>query len=232
MCDIYRNSILTIAASCSASDCAGFLRERITDDPIELHKPPRLQSVRLRQAVDHSRMLRDDPIHSRAWTFQETILPRRLLSFGSQEATWECEELRQCECRQIEYGHQAEMISDELGRAAYRKHTRAVIEGRFHATQEYDPPGIGAHFQTCAAEPSLPKLSVVESYTRQLLAEAPAIEDQEAFRSYIDEFRQRKVEDLILAASLTSANPQKIVFSEPRYITRGLVKMFSALLNG
>lgn len=73
MCDIYRDSILTIPTPCSASDCAGFLQDRMIDDLVGLTGPPRLQPVRFCRAVDHSRMLRDDPIHARAWKFQETM---------------------------------------------------------------------------------------------------------------------------------------------------------------
>lgn len=92
MCDIYRDPILTIAASCSAFHCAEFLGEGIIDDPIKLNKPPRLHSIRFPcETTDHLRMLCEDLICARAWIFQETILPRRLLSFGSCEASWEHE---------------------------------------------------------------------------------------------------------------------------------------------
>lgn len=203
MCDIYRNSVLTITASCSASDCAGFLRERIIDDPIELDKPLRLQSVRFRQAVDHSRMLRDDPIHSRAWTFQETILPRRLLSFGSQEATWECETLRQCECRQIEFGKDIRTNPNELGRAAYRKYTRAVIEGQFHVRNKYDLPSLGTHLQSYAVGPSQSKFSVIQRLAEGLLAEAPAVENYE-YRRYIIRLCRRKIRNIITTSRTSS----------------------------
>lgn len=178
MCDIYRNSILTIAASCSASDCAGFLRERIVDDPIELNKPRRLQSVRFRQAIDHSRMLRNDPIHARAWTFQETILPRRLLSFGSREATWECETLRQCECRQIEYGRQVETGSPEQGRATYREYTTAIIERRIHLGERFNLPP--------PHESDLLLSSKLESYAERILADPPSTVNQEENQRYLD----------------------------------------------
>lgn len=128
MCDIYQDSILTIAASCSASDSSGFLQERITTSPIKLKSSERLKSVCFRPAIDHSQMLLEDPIHFRAWTFQENILPRRLLSFGSREMTWECETHRRCECGQIEFYDLLEHRSDEIGRAAYRKYTRPLAK--------------------------------------------------------------------------------------------------------
>lgn len=204
MCDIYRDSVLTIAASSSSSDCAGFLQDRVIDDPLELKKPERLKSIRFRRAVDHSRMLRDDPIHSRAWTFQETILPRRLLSFGSQEATWECETLRQCECCQIEFGQDTKTNPNELGRAAYRKYTRAVIEGQFHVGKKYDLPRLGTHLQTHAVDPSRSKPSVIERYAERLLAEAPAVENHEEYRRYIERVRRRRMRDEITTSSTFS----------------------------
>lgn len=202
MCDIYRNSILTISASCSASDCAGFLKERIIDDPIELDNPPRLQSVRFRPTIDHSRMLHDDPIHARAWTFQETILPRRLLSFGSYEASWECEARRQCECRQIQYGQQAETSSKELGRAAYREYTRAVVEGRFNLRKKFPFPG-----RDTGIPPHQLDLRRPEKRAADLLAHAPSTENQETNQIYLNEV----YEELILSAPTWMLKPDAIV---------------------
>lgn len=169
---------MTIAASCSASDRAGFLRERLVDDPVELNKPQRLQAVRFRQAIDHSRMLRHDPIHTRAWTFQETILPRRLLSFGSREATWECETLRQCECRQIEYGRQVETGSPEQGRATYREYTTAIIERRFPLILPHESDSLLS--------------SKLKSYAEKiLLADPPSTGNQEENQRYLNEVHQK-----------------------------------------
>lgn len=209
MCDIYRNSVLTIAASCSASDCTGFLGERTIKDPIRLDKPPRLQSLCFRQTIDHSRMLRTDPIHTRAWTFQETILPRRLLSFGSYEASWECETHRQCECGQLKYLEEGRTTSNELGRAAYRKYTRGVIEGKFHAGNSYGLPGLG----------TLP--SIREIYTTHVLAEAPEPQDQKAYREYVEKVRRMTLGDVIRTAEFASADARALIFSESHYIESG-----------
>lgn len=145
MCDIYQNSVLTISAACSASDCAGFLQERVAHDPIKLGTTRRLQSLCFRPAIDHSRGLLDDPIHSRAWTFQEMMLPRRLLSFNSQELTWECETLRQCECGQIEFEDPVKGQFPELGRAAYRKYARVMTEERYYGRESGNRGFVGFH---------------------------------------------------------------------------------------
>lgn len=128
MCDIYRHSVLTIAASCSASDSAGFLQHRMAARSLTLKQPARLRSLRLRETVDHRRMLREDPIHSRAWTFQETMLPHRLLSFCSREMTWECEKSRHCECGRIDEDLDEELEFDSMGRAAFRRYTDEIIK--------------------------------------------------------------------------------------------------------
>lgn len=201
MCNIYQDSILTIAASCSASDCAGFLQERMINDPIELNGPQRFKSVRFRRAIDHSRMFREDPIHARAWTFQEAILPHRLLSFGSRETTWECETLRKCECGQIEYGQDSRANPNELGRAAYRKYARAVIEGGFQVGKKHDLPGLSAHLQPRIVDRDLFDPSVIERYAEKLFAEGPPVEDQDASREYIKNVRRRTVHAEFAATS-------------------------------
>lgn len=234
MCDIYRNSILTIAASCSGSDCEGFLRERLIEEPVALAKPSRLQSVRLRQAVNHSRMLHEDPIHSRAWTFQEAILPRRLLSFGSHEATWECETLRQCECRQIEYETDTMTTHNELGRAAYRTYTRAVIPKALCHMEKYDFPNPGTHslrsdariavpeipLREHEARPSEPESSLITRYKRLLFKNASPIEGFR--RRYLEQVRQRTMRDILRATEPTlSHGSSSLISLEHDYIVSG-----------
>lgn len=195
MSDIYRDSILTIAASCSASDSAGFLQDRLVGDDVELAETETQDPIHVRQAIDHSRMIRNDPIHARAWTFQETILPHRLLSFGSHEASWECETLRKCECGQIENGIDSRTSSNELGRAAYRQYTREMLEGRIPVGKKFDLPTMhGAHLQSGTAGPSLSEPSVIpERYANRGLAHTPAVKEKEAYRGYIEMARQRLI---------------------------------------
>ena len=118
MCDIYRNSSLTISAACSASDLSGFLWET----------PPQAR-------VNHEDMLSSDPIHTRAWTFQETLLPRRLLSFGSCEMYWECERHKTCQCGRID-SYETEVD----GRRGYRQSTSQIIKGHHYVGKEEDVP--------------------------------------------------------------------------------------------
>ena len=42
--------------------------------------------------------IEDSPLVKRAWTFQEHLLPTRVLQFGTYEAVWECNGLTCCSC--------------------------------------------------------------------------------------------------------------------------------------
>lgn len=191
MCEVYRESLLTIAASCSPSDQAGFLQQRLVENPIQLTKPQRLNSIHFRRAINHSQMLRDDPIHARAWTFQETILPRRLLSFGSREAIWECETVRKCKCNQIKYGNQAKTTSNEFGRETYRKYTRAVTQGNFYVGKGDGLHELAAHLQLHAVGPLL-RTGFYEAYTKDLLTELLSDENQATHKAYIEFIGQKR----------------------------------------
>lgn len=129
MADVYRHSSLTISAACSSSGDKGILWDRDKTESFGPNpgEPARLQSLRCRPAIDHRRMIREEPIHSRAWTFQETILPRRLLSFCSREMTWECETMKQCECWRIHEQNDSGETYDDMGRAAYRRYTKTIM---------------------------------------------------------------------------------------------------------
>lgn len=54
--------------------------------------------------VEYFRTLKE-PILGRAWVFQERLLSRRTLHFGSSEVLWECRSGCFCECGGIERGH-------------------------------------------------------------------------------------------------------------------------------
>jgi hypothetical protein len=122
MADIYRNAILTIAASNSSSDTHGFLLERtrhLSTAFIVDHKsfPEGKAAFRIRERISkHLRhdvwsLIRDswrsdligpagfmEPLDYRAWTFQERLVSTRLRSFGSRELEWDCNSCCDCEC--------------------------------------------------------------------------------------------------------------------------------------
>ena len=88
---IYKNALLTIAASSTSSVTEGFLHKR--RDPISLCLPIYLSTdsfgfVRLAKRQYES--IFSDSLHCRGWTFQEYVLSRRVLLFSKYEMLWRC----------------------------------------------------------------------------------------------------------------------------------------------
>jgi hypothetical protein len=88
---IYKNSLLTVAASSSSSVMDGFLHKR--DEPSSVHLPIQLPAGifgSFRLAKWQIERVYDDPLHRRGWTFQEYLLSRRMLLFSKHEVLWRC----------------------------------------------------------------------------------------------------------------------------------------------
>lgn len=100
MASIYRNSYLTIAASSAKGPHDGFFYTL----PAELRlasevfsSPPGetpSYSVRARKLRRHG----GGKLHSRAWAYQELLLPPRIIQCGATEILWQCFEKEACEC--------------------------------------------------------------------------------------------------------------------------------------
>ncbi|EPE32882.1 heterokaryon incompatibility protein [Glarea lozoyensis ATCC 20868] len=99
MCDIYSNSYIAIAAAIAVDAQAGFLRDRKSNI---LPKVLTGSGLRCRAEVDHVNWPSQEPILSRAWCYQERLVPRRLLSYRVAEVTWECRTTHWCECGRAE----------------------------------------------------------------------------------------------------------------------------------
>lgn len=70
---------------------------------IKLSWPPQkgVVCVRLSRWIGHTQLANSSlipPLDSRGWTFQETILARRVVRFSITEMAWHCAELERCEC--------------------------------------------------------------------------------------------------------------------------------------
>ncbi|KAK3364013.1 heterokaryon incompatibility protein-domain-containing protein [Lasiosphaeria hispida] len=99
---VYGKAHLVIAASSSSGCTEGFLKER----PGQIDgtfASPVLDERQTRSIVRYhpgrgERILLDEPLDRRAWTFQEILLARRLLLFGTDMLRWECETSHECEC--------------------------------------------------------------------------------------------------------------------------------------
>ena len=100
MKDVYGGAVLTIAATSANSAEVGMLRKRFI--PVEACRI----EWRSRNSTSNSKVflrsgssfwntsMRDQAINQRGWTLQENLLSPRMISYGSQEMAWECQERR------------------------------------------------------------------------------------------------------------------------------------------
>jgi len=106
MASIYENAYITLAAGASEDDEGGFFavpQERFAQAhllPLEFEGG--LRNIYVRYGVNHpdaSWPAREVlPLMERGWCFQERLLSRRYLCFGSTEILWECMEDVACNC--------------------------------------------------------------------------------------------------------------------------------------
>ncbi|CZR51214.1 uncharacterized protein PAC_01089 [Phialocephala subalpina] len=111
MAEIYKNSLITLAAT-SSPDCDGGL---FHDFPprSEIHTLRGLDSsgnnldVYVQKKMLHwtdfgdatdINLTKDFPLVTRAWAFQERLLAPRIVHFCSEELVWECNEEWVCQC--------------------------------------------------------------------------------------------------------------------------------------
>lgn len=101
--DVYGAAILTIAVTSSNNTEVGMLRERsISTEACMIEwrstKTPSSGNVFLCSAsIFWDSTMKDEPVNRRGWTLQENLLSPRLLSCGSQQMAWECQECRTSE---------------------------------------------------------------------------------------------------------------------------------------
>jgi hypothetical protein len=111
MASIYESSYLTVAAGASSDDDGGFFS--LASDSYaksqcsSLKLGRKLCNIYVRYCIDHpdaefpaKEVL---PLMRRGWCFQERLLSRRYLCFGSKELLWECMEDVACSCS-VAYG--------------------------------------------------------------------------------------------------------------------------------
>lgn len=93
MHNIYACAQVTIAASKASRCTEGFLASRSNvprfhvsvQDPMEVYKVRPSRVILIPSSERHV-----EPLSTRAWTFQETRLSRRILSYGSRQLRWYC----------------------------------------------------------------------------------------------------------------------------------------------
>ena len=96
MKDVYGGATITIAAMNSTSADYGIFKSRSispaacilkwrSSDPIESH------NVFLRSSSEFwDATMKNEPLNTRGWTLQESLLAPRTLSYGTQQMIWEC----------------------------------------------------------------------------------------------------------------------------------------------
>lgn len=105
MASYFGNSVLTIAADAAANALhtlfpkapvppyvitgPGAVKVKVSRIPLHFN----MESLRLHQTQPLC-----TPLASRAWAFQERLMPPRVLHFGPDEIVWECASALDCEC--------------------------------------------------------------------------------------------------------------------------------------
>jgi hypothetical protein len=110
MSEMYGNSYLTIAAFVAVDAKSGFLNDRMAKF---LPKVLNGNGLRCRSEIDHVSWPALEPMVTRAWCYQERLVPRRVLSYRVAEVTWECRSTHWCECGRAESYSGADRITYE-----------------------------------------------------------------------------------------------------------------------
>lgn len=133
MGEIYKNSILTIAATNAADSTTGFLRKR----PAEVHC--QLQGDRGKMVPVYIRSRIDwycfpeivGPLTRRAWVLQERLLSRRILHFGGQQTMW------QCRSKTLAEGFSD---ADQVPQGQIPEETESMLRNEFHSIVQQKGP--------------------------------------------------------------------------------------------
>lgn len=96
MARIYRNSLFTICATMSTSMDSGMFNTK-KDLQIQVTADDGSEAT-LHVMAEHSHDTPPTSLETRGWTYQEYLLPPRVLEFGPFEISWRCQSLSTCEC--------------------------------------------------------------------------------------------------------------------------------------
>ncbi|KAK0751070.1 heterokaryon incompatibility protein-domain-containing protein [Schizothecium vesticola] len=145
MASVYGGANLVIAATCGANGNNGLYPQRdacryisipVAGDPVTIpvrsFKPGDWDHQTWRFGFWNTSSDLDLPLHTRAWTFQERLLAKRIVHFTRMELIWECWTSSSCECGELR---------DEVTRQAFpfakSKHREAIfnngVDGRLRA---------------------------------------------------------------------------------------------------
>jgi hypothetical protein len=111
MHSVYGNAYLVIAATHSSSPFTGIFADRAPTACFEFDCAGKTYKVSAKEQIDHyywhsrearSSEIQHNPLHSRAWAFQERLLATRVIHYSSSELIWECRTCIRCECSGID----------------------------------------------------------------------------------------------------------------------------------
>ncbi|KAL5313504.1 hypothetical protein ACEPPN_017924 [Leptodophora sp. 'Broadleaf-Isolate-01'] len=96
MAEIYGNAFLTIAAAAASDVHQGIFNERYIPKLFRMPYGPNdtYEYMTSGQNVKDDKLLAE-PLARRSWAFQERLLSRRLVAYGTSQLFWQCRE-RQC----------------------------------------------------------------------------------------------------------------------------------------
>ncbi|CAF9905836.1 MAG: hypothetical protein ALECFALPRED_001360 [Alectoria fallacina] len=104
MKEVYGGAAITIAASSSTSTDYGIFKTRPISPgacKLEWRSLDRMEShnIFLRSSSEFwDTTMKNEPLNTRGWTLQESLLTPRTLSYGTQQMIWECLERKVGEC--------------------------------------------------------------------------------------------------------------------------------------
>ncbi|KAJ3455168.1 hypothetical protein MRS44_013768 [Fusarium solani] len=93
MPEIYQGALVTISASCALACTEGFLHDRSPYLPGVAFPLKNQDNYDIAQVISIDGF-KEEPIDARAWTFQEQVLSKRVLEYGTQENEFLCRRSR------------------------------------------------------------------------------------------------------------------------------------------
>lgn len=158
MCNVYRYSSINITASGAPDGSVGLFFDRDHPARVQISTPSDQWYVMARNLKQ--KQLESMPLMSRAWCFQERVLPARTLHFTPTQIFWECNTLHTCEAAPHHQGLNA-LIPDTVsgGKVRITSHSQSDIRLRMHLLDWYLL--IVKKYSTCSLTKSKDKLVAV-----------------------------------------------------------------------
>ena len=126
MCDVFSRAAITVVACRSDGSSGGIFGVQKYSASIQIPYRQMLVNVSEDYGRDHEYNLLlheqsdPDPVHTRAWTLQETVLSSRAVFFTSQEMRWECNTCRHCQCGKLSKYFPVALDPEEVQYELYR----------------------------------------------------------------------------------------------------------------